>query len=242
MLGLAGLGAMGVWVNQLETMHLPGETGRGLQGKVGPSHLDLAVGQWKTFWAVSQHRRSPLWLATMTMIVDSLVFAPAYVVTTVVIMARNTRAISSRRPRLLPMLSLSALLIVIVGALDEVENTLTMVLVRGYWNGTHSKNWVDGLLGVAASVKWLLAFPVILAALLLLLVRGIDAFSRRRHWSPIGFREGSRSYRTRMSEPVEAIAGSTTRLRRAVGEDTAVPICARLEVPVLRSLGRLKVD
>jgi hypothetical protein len=180
---------MGALVRQLKAMHLPGETGRGVQGFIGGSHLDLAVRQWHGFWAspdplirhaTTQRYVSPLWLATLTMIIDSAMLVTGYVVTTLVVMARNAKKIGAVRPHLQPILPFCAVLILVVGGLDLVENILTIVLLPGYWHGTHTRNWIDGVVGVAASFKWGFGLIVIGAVLLLALVRCKDSSKETR--------------------------------------------------------------
>jgi hypothetical protein len=186
---LAGSAALGAVNKQVSAMHVPGTSGRSVQGFLGRSHLDDAVRQWKAFWdpsnlvirdATHQGYKSPQWLATLFMILDFGLVIPGYVVTTLVVMARNQDRLRPERAYLKRVLAWSAVGILVVGFLDIVENTTTLILLHGYWNGTHERGWLDGLLGIAATGKWLVAFGVIFGALILTITRLRDASQATR--------------------------------------------------------------
>ncbi|MGH2555265.1 MAG: hypothetical protein ACRDHO_06070, partial [Actinomycetota bacterium] len=124
---------------------------------------------------------SPLWLATLFMILDFALFIPAYIVATVLVMARNHHALSSDWPRLSGWARRTAPLILVVAALDIIENSLTLLLVHDYWNQVgRARGWMDSALGMVASLKWVLGLFVILVVLLLALVRWKDSRQEAR--------------------------------------------------------------
>jgi len=190
---LAGQAALTSLSKQLAAMHLPGVTGRGPQGFVGSSHLDLAVRQWKEFWDASGSGQrpnisppfvSPLWLARLFMILDYLLFIPGYLVGTWVIVARNRATLRASkqagcgplatRSHLERLLLVTALCVSLTVLFDCLENALTLVLVGRYWSGGHQRSWLDATLTVATNAKWLLGGLVILFLLILAVARWRD--------------------------------------------------------------------
>src|SRR5690242_7512287 len=88
----AGGAALTALSRQLGAMHVPGATGRGPQGFLSSSQLDLATRGWVEFWnsggRIQARFVSPLWLTHLYFLLDYLLFIPSYVVATVVVMAR----------------------------------------------------------------------------------------------------------------------------------------------------------